>query len=174
MKTWPNPVQWALLKKRVNPMKSVEQLTTLENTLATLTIEHKKILTELSVLEGLIQDESNFSTKVVPAFKNLKNFLLPDHHKREDSILYEWMLNQNSTVDHDIIDRIRLEHQNLEVLMENINKQVENISQASPAKAVRMLAHDLLDFIELYREHVELEEKFIFMIAKGLLSVKRW
>lgn len=154
-------------------MKSVEQLTNLENTLATLTIEHKKILSELSVLEELIQDESNYQATVVPAFKNLKNFLLPDHHKREDSILYEWMLNQNTTVDHDIIDRIRDEHHKLEVLMENINQQVGKISQASAAKDIRMLGHDLLDFIELYREHVELEEKFIFMIAKGLLSAQR-
>lgn len=154
-------------------MTTVEQLTTVEETLTGLIKEHKKILIELTVLEELIPEDSSFPTKALSVFRNIKNLLLTGHHKREDTILYEWMLNQNKTVDHDIIDRIRKDHEDLEMLLESINQQAEKFSPASSANAAKFLAHELSNFIDLYREHVCLEEKFIFQIAKGIIAARK-
>lgn len=144
-------------------MRSEENLTTLENTLVTLTHEHRKILTELNVIEKYLNDDSGPLVRALSTFENIKTFLVSEHHKREDTILYEWMLNQNVTVDQDIIARIKKEHEELEHLLENINKEKDETT----------LAYDLKDFVDLYREHVALEEQFIFQIARGLLGVKK-
>lgn len=151
-------------------MNSAEQLNTVENTLTVLINEHKKILSELSILSELIQENSVLPTKVLSVFKSIRGVLMADHHKREETILFKWMLNQNKTVDQDIIGRVLKDHETLEVLLESINQQTENVSPASPANVTKTLKHDLGNFIELYREHVELEEKFIFQIAKGLVT----
>lgn len=144
-------------------MRSEEVLTTLENTLATLSKEHNKILTELNLIETQLNENPGSPMRARATFDNIKDFLVSEHHRREETVLFDWMLNQNVTVDEDVIARIKKDHQDLELLLANINNE----------KDEEALAYTLQDFIDLYREHVALEEKFIFQIARGLLTVKK-
>lgn len=145
-------------------MSAATQLESIEDTLTRLTKDHQKILQELIFLEELLMEKTDALDKALLVFKKLRMLLQGDHHQREESVLYEWMLNQNVNVDQDIIARISKEHDELESLMERIGQQVQS---------TKILAFDLRDFIDLYREHIELEDKFIFQIAKGLISRHR-
>lgn len=123
-----------------------------------LSKEHHKILVELDNLERLLNVNFDLSDKASTLYE-----LVKEHHKREDSSLYEWMLNQNETVDRDIVVRMRNDHEDIEILLENMKKE----------KNEKILSFDLKDFIDLYREHVNLEEQFIFQIAKGIIAEKK-
>lgn len=145
-------------------MSAVTQLESIEATLTSLTKDHQSILQDLNFLEELLMDKSDSPEKALLVFKKLRMLLQGDHHQREESVLYEWMINQNVNVDQDIITRIRKEHDDLESLMERISQQVQ---------LTKVAAFDIRDFIDLYREHIDLEDKFIFQIAKGLISRHR-
>ena len=97
-----------------------------------------------------------------------KNFTFGEHHRRENEILYMWMTKQNPNSDTSVIDRIKNEHCQLEELAGKISKAINSHLKKTPDTSVVTILSDLHDFILLYKEHMEKEEKFIFMIAEGL------
>lgn len=143
-------------------MKQSEELGSIQDTLSSLINEHKKIHAELQELEVMVPE-------TLTAIKKIKKLMLLEHHKKEDEVLYKWMINQNPTVDQDIIARILKDHEELETLLQKIEQQADS---ATSDKMMRSLAYDLSNFIDSYREHIDLEEKFIFQIARGLLSTR--
>lgn len=136
------------------------------STIRNLLQEHKQISHELELLESFIK-ERNFSQQEVLKFlTNLNNFTLSGHHEKEEQILFKWMLDQNPNADKTIINKIIDEHLELDGLLKSL---VEDINQGA---SIESLKFDMLNFMEMYREHIDLEENFIFLIAKGLLTAK--
>lgn len=124
--------------------------------------DHQKIAKQISDLDQILINRSDKSlTEVAQILKFFKEFTFKGHHLREDEVLYAWMRSQNPNSDTTVMDRIRSEHGRLEKMCEQIHKDLES----SPKEAI---LSDLKDFITLYLEHMEKEEKFIFMIAEGL------
>lgn len=149
-------------------MRALQDLESVQDTLSTLTLEHKKIMLELQAIENCVPEhKTNFSPDAIKLLKNLNNLLVVDHHRREDAVLFEWMIAQNPDADRKIIDRIQNDHREFEKLLQSILKQTEEL------KFSHALAYDVLNFVDSYREHVDLEEKFIYQIAKGLLNSQR-
>lgn len=143
----------------------------MQDTINVLLKEHKKIIAELNSVE---QDITDASVSILPPtiekLKHLITFTSHDHHKLENDVLLAWMLEQNPTADKSIIDRIRNEHYELEGLQKKILTHIDEMAKNKAKISFKSLTFDIKDFIDLYREHIDREEKFIFQIAKGLIA----
>lgn len=133
--------------------------------------EHKKISEELKLIEV------NFSTRpagflqdTLKRFKGLENMTIHGHHKKEDEILFKWMLAQDCNADSSVIERFRKEHDELEVLHKGIIRNLESLVKNTSNSLLITLDIDVTNFIDLYREHIQKEEGFIFLIADGIIS----
>lgn len=131
--------------------------------------DHKIITQKIDDLYSLLHlgpDES--FEKILKILSFFNEFTFTGHHQREGQILYAWMVKQNKNSDTLLMDRINAEHTALEKLGSGIAQSVENyLSKKAGASAVSALA-DLSYLITKYREHIEREETFIFMIAESL------
>lgn len=124
--------------------------------------DHQKIANKLSDLDQLLINKSDKSlSDIAQILKFFNDFTFRGHHLREDEVLYAWMRTQNPNSDTTVMDRIKSEHDRLEKMCDQIQKSIES----SPKEVI---LSDVKDFITLYFEHMEKEEKFIFMIAEGL------
>lgn len=154
-------------------MHDIEHLQQIEKTLSKLILEHNKIREELELLERTTQEEKPFSQRGIAVLQSFRSLTLVEHHYKEDQELLAWMVEQNENVDTDIISCIREEHKALESKLSKLDKNIKTISSDSPSVQVRDLVNDLIDFIQCYREHIDLEEKFIFLIVDGIISNKK-
>ena len=126
-------------------------------------LDTKRLMT-LPTEESLIQLATNLSF--------FKDFTFKGHHLRENEILYAWMEQQNSNADTAIVNRIKHEHEQLELLSNRLLTSINNALKKNPDATNVAILSDLSDLIVLYLEHMEREEKFIFMIAEGLKLTK--
>ncbi len=136
--------------------------------------DHKKILAELSIVEKSITDDpTHLKPDMIEVLRELKDFTLFTHHKREDDVLFTWMLEQNPNADKMVIKRIRDEHERLETLQRIIFSQIAYLSSDESVIPPKTLVFTVTEFIQLYREHIDVEEKFIYPIAKGLILARQ-
>ena len=131
--------------------------------------DHKKITKEIYDIENLLnlKPEDSFS-RLAEKLSSFRDFTFKGHHLREDEILYAWMRSQNSNSDTVVMDRIKSEHNRLEKLGDKIYAAIQNSLNSAGDTSQQIILGDLKDFITLYFEHMDKEEKFIFMIAEGL------
>jgi len=98
----------------------------------------------------------------------LKNEITEKHHRRENEVLYTWMVEQNKNADTELINRIISEHNYIDKLIQEclniMNKPQDNYI------ALKM---KILDLTTSYKAHMEKEEKFIFQIANALKCSNR-
>ncbi len=131
--------------------------------------DHKIIADKIADLKRLmsLDPETSFS-QIATDLAFFQDFTFKGHHLREDEILYTWMRLQNPKSDTAVMDRIKNEHTHLEKLGTKILISVQNYQKNTPDSSIVTIISNLNDFINLYIEHMEKEEKFIFMIAEGL------
>lgn len=142
----------------------------IQETISGLIEDHKRILSELKVIEESISREpQRLRPEAIEVLRGLSQFTMEQHHRREEDELFTWMLEQGPDADKTILDRICLEHHQLEEMERNIAGQVEGLIANNFTFSPRALIYEINNFIDLYREHIELEEKFIYLIAKGIL-----
>lgn len=135
-------------------------------TIGSLLQEHKQISRELELLESFIKERKFPQQEILGFLTNLNSYTLSGHHEKEEQILFKWMLDQNPNADKTIINKIIDEHMELDGLLQGLIKDINN------GVSIDSLKFDMLNFMEMYREHIDLEENFIFLIAKGLLAAK--
>jgi hemerythrin-like domain-containing protein len=131
--------------------------------------DHKIITQKIDELYSLLplKPEESF-TQILQIFSFFNEFTFKGHHQREGQVLYTWMVKQNKNSDTMLMDRINNEHIMLEKLAQNIVQTITNcLSNKPEASAISALA-ELSFMITKYREHIEREESFIFMIAESL------
>ena len=142
----------------------------MKETISLLLKEHKKILEELHLIEeALAKEHATLSTTILEKLQNLKEYTSSLHHKREEETLFKWMLEQNPNADASIINRIKEEHVDLEKRQGTIISDLTSFTKGLAKVSQQSILFDITDFKDLYREHIQREEKFIFEIAKGLL-----
>jgi hemerythrin-like domain-containing protein len=78
------------------------------------------------------------------------------------------MGKQNPNSDTTLMERIKLEHEQLENAGNILHASIVNFLKGTPGKSAVAILSDLNDFVVIYLEHIEKEENFIFMIAEGL------
>lgn len=139
----------------------------MKTTISILCKEHQTILDELNLIEKNISTQYS---ELLEKFRHLQKFTIDGHHKREEEILFTWMLKQNPNSDATIIDQIRKEHLELESKQKQIVDNLEKLLSQQFVVPIKTLAFDVQDFIDLYREHIQIEENFIYMIADGLVK----
>lgn len=139
----------------------------MKTTISILCKEHQTILAELTLIEKNISTQYS---ELLERFRNLQKFTIDGHHKREEEILFTWMLKQNPNSDATIIDQIRKEHLELDSKQNKIVDSLEKLLLKQFVVSLKTLAFDIQDFIDLYREHIQREENFIYLIADGLVN----
>lgn len=138
----------------------------IHTTIGNLLLEHKQINHQLELLESFIKEQIFFQQEILKLLKNLNSFTLSGHHETEEQILFKWMLDQNPNADKTIINKIISEHKELDSLLHGLITDIEN------GTPINSLKFEMLNFVQMYQEHIDLEENFIFLIAKGLLAAK--
>ena len=131
--------------------------------------DHKISAEKIIDIEKLMAaDPEESFTQIVTDLTFFQDFTFRGHYLREDEILYTWMRLQNPNSDTAVMDRIKNEHTQLENLGTKILVAIKNHQLNTPDTTNVTIFSNLNDFINLYIEHMEKEEKFIFMIAEGL------
>lgn len=127
--------------------------------------DHIRVNASLDKMKLLI-DSSIDETKedLLSEFNFFKDFACNIHHKRESDVLYKWMKEQNPQSDKEIITRINDEHSLLE---KDVNNYIQRINTTTKKEENNLLC-DIEQFIRTYKQHIEKEEKFIFLIAQQL------
>jgi len=130
----------------------------IQTTIGSLLKEHQQIKKELDLLQSLMEEKNFPSQELLKFLNNLKTLTLSGHHEKEEKILLKWMIDQNPNADGAIISKIKKDHQELDAIVQRILERSEGLED------------ELTNFLQLYREHIDLEENFIFLIAKGILA----
>lgn len=133
--------------------------------------EHKKISEELTLIEGNFSSRpAGYLQDSLKRFKGLESLAIHGHHKKEDEILFSWMLAQDRNADRSVIERFRKEHEELETLHKGIIKNLEMLLEDPTQSLQTTVEIDAINFIDSYREHIQKEESFIFVIADGIIA----
>lgn len=136
----------------------------MEEVLILLKDDHLKIDESCSRLEDLIDQPLGKNLKLLEQeLKFFRDFITKEHHKREEIILYDWMRAQNPSAQNEIIDNICEEHQKIEDLVRSLLHKLQDFKKDKGLEAT--IASEIQDLLFLYKEHIEREEKFIFLLA---------
>jgi hemerythrin-like domain-containing protein len=137
--------------------------------IAILAEDHKKIDAVISNIKRLMTLPPEESFVLLEKDLNFfQSFTFKGHHLRENEVLYTWMGKQNPNSDTTLMERIKLEHEQLENAGNILHASIVNFLKGTPGKSAVAILSDLNDFVVIYLEHIEKEENFIFMIAEGL------
>lgn len=131
--------------------------------------DHEIIGGKIDQLSELLREKAQTSfPKIFEVISFFGHFTFSEHHKREEHVLYKWMLEQNKNADSELIKVIINEHKELELLGKKIAENIQSHLESTPKVSVLTVESDVSYFIARYREHVEKEERFIFAIAEAL------
>ena len=131
--------------------------------------DHSKIKDAILALEDLMALPPEKSLdNIAKSLMFFKDFTFQGHHKREEEILYAWMKGQNPNSDTALMDRIKNDHTQLEMLGDKILKNINSHLNKEPNATIVTIMSDLDNFVLNYVEHIVKEENFIFMIAESL------
>jgi len=135
--------------------------------------DHELIDRQLEDLEQLIS-EMDFHRQLSSIQEQMELFydLSRLHHKREETVLYPWMLNQDSHSDKNLISKIIDDHRELENLVQEIVKEIVKARESESSK-LGTLGYEITLLIAKYREHAMRESSFIFLIAESLSEASR-
>ena len=124
---------------------------------------------QLNVLINLPAEEA--FPKIVELLNFFDDFIFKIHHKREENLLYSWMMKQNKNSDTQLIQKIIDDHDAFSVFAKKIILDIENHLQDKPSPTVGAIRYDLSLFIANYVDHIEKEESFIYLIAESLANI---
>ncbi len=130
--------------------------------------DHELIDRQLEDLEQLIS-ETDFHRQLSSIQEQMQLFydLSRLHHKREETVLYPWMLKQHSDSDKDLITKIIDDHRDLENRVLEIVNEIATVKESEDS-SLGNLGYNISFLITKYREHASRESSFIFVIAESL------
>lgn len=128
--------------------------------------DHKKVGSSLESIENILNftDLETLLKDLRGQLEFFRDFTCKIHHKRESEVLFKWLTDQNPGSDQQVIARINSEHDELEAQVENFLERVNNFSVDDKSA----LLSDVEDFVRMYKNHIDKEEKFIFLIAETI------
>lgn len=140
--------------------------------IAKLNQDHEIVSAKIYQLNSLINlpAEESFP-KIVEMLNFFEDFIFKIHHKREEELLYSWMVKQNKNSDTQLIQKIIDDHNAFSEFAKKIVIDIENHFQNKPAPTVGSIRYDLSLFIGNYVDHIEKEESFIYLIAESLANI---
>ena len=128
--------------------------------------DHTKVNSSIDLIEKILDltdvDKLLIDLKVQLEF--FRDFTCKIHHKRESDVLFKWLKEQNPESDQQVIDRINTEHDELE---EQVNVFIDRVTNFSIDDKSALLS-DVEDFVRKYKNHIDKEEKFIYLIAEAI------
>lgn len=141
--------------------------------IAKLNEDHSIVSEKVHLLSTLINlhPEEGFP-KIIEELKFFETFIFSVHHKREEEVLYKWMVGQNKNSDSQLIQRIIDEHNTFSNDAKKIIKDMENYLAKNNSAPIATIRYNLARFLSTYVEHMEKEESFIYLIAEGLAGVQ--
>jgi hemerythrin-like domain-containing protein len=110
--------------------------------------------------------------KLLKSILFFENFTFTEHHRREENVLYKWMVDQNKTSDKELISKIIDDHKSLEKLVKDLRLNIESNLNGNKQVSTVSIGADLSFLITKYREHIERETSFIFVIAESMCNHK--
>ena len=128
--------------------------------------DHIKVNASLDALEKALDfiDLEMILKELKIHLEFFRDFTCKVHHKRESEVLFKWLLEENPSFDRQVIDRITAEHDELEIQVEKFLTRVYNFSLDDKSS----LLCEIEDFIRGYKQHVEREEKCVFLVAEEM------
>lgn len=137
--------------------------------------DHELILKKMDEMSAFLEEKDFSKTfpRLLEVLKFFEKFTFSEHHTREENILYKWMKDQNKNSDKDLINKIVDDHKFLEKLLIEIRTHVESILNKKEAVSENVIAAELTFFLTMYREHVERESSFIFVVANALCPTEK-
>lgn len=136
-----------------------------------LNTEHVKIEEMIHSLEFSIMG-SNFLLLLkskMPEIIEFSESILPAHHSKEENFLYKWMSDQNPNSDRALIHKMIEEHKYFEEKMKWISDELQRAHAMENYANTANLGYEMSLFVIKYKEHLQRETDFIFLIAEGLL-----
>lgn len=134
-----------------------------------LTDDHSKITESLNEMYSLLKLDTNESLERISEILNyFESYVFRVHHKREETVLYSWMINQNPKSDTALMQKIIDEHNLLEIGIKEIQSTIKSYIKGNCTQTSISILYEVNLFIIKYRKHIDSEEKFIFEIADSL------
>lgn len=137
--------------------------------IALLDKDHEMVSSELEKLDNLVSSKNLVEKlkEILTVVFFFEKFVVSEHHKREEEVLYKWMLGQNKHADKELIQKIVDEHKALEKIVTDVREKIE-IAIKTNETHVAGIGAELSLLVSKYREHIERESGFIFIIASAL------
>lgn len=133
---------------------------------AQLQEDHDKVAESLLKLENAldISDDNKLLKELSEHLQFFMDFTCKEHHVKEEKLLLGWLSDQHPDSDKDVINRISSEHKDVAQKVTSFLSRVSNFQVDDKSS----LLCDIEDFIRMYRQHTDREEKFIFLIAEKI------
>lgn len=134
-----------------------------------LAADHEIVIEKLALLESFLDESPAVSfVKVEETLSFFENFLFNSHHKKEEEVLYAWMISQNKNSDDVLIQKIVDEHKTFHEISKGISSDVKKFLNKEDSPSAVEIVYELGEFIRKYNDHMKREESFIYEIASGL------
>lgn len=134
-----------------------------------LSDDHEIIAEKIKLLNAMLNVEPAESfPQIHETLSFFEDFLFQTHHKKEEQVLYAWMVQQNERADNELIKKIIDDHNSFHKKSNEIKAGIELFLKNRPGPTALTILYDLSEFISSYIEHIEREENFIYEIANGL------
>jgi hemerythrin-like domain-containing protein len=130
-----------------------------------LVSDHEKVSKSLESIENAldISNEAELLKELETHLNFFIDFTCKEHHVEEEKLL-AWLIDQNPKSDKDVVNRITSEHMEVE---RKVMDFLDRVTNFKPDEKSTLLS-EIEDFIRMYRQHTEREEKFIFLIAESV------
>lgn len=141
--------------------------------LATLRQEHEETSRLLDVLGrqvGLLEDDGSFDSELITLATYFTSFPARFHHEKE-----ELLVRKLETRDHAAaaaVRDIKNEHKDLAEAAQSLTEMAQGLDSHQISFG-DFTAH-ARRFIDLYRQHIETEESYIFPAAEWSLTIEDW
>lgn len=141
-----------------------------QDLIAELESEHLDIREKLLQLDRFLERPLlDVASDLEKIFSYITGFVFNQHQKKETDLLFSWLKIQNNNSDREIIDNICSEHDFFKKEINAIKKDLQMFLKNGDGEIYESEIVDrITDLIIIYRQHIEEEEKFIFLIAKAL------
>jgi hemerythrin-like domain-containing protein len=145
------------------------------DTMVLLQFEHRNMTSLLGVLQQQITQMKrgapvNFNV-LTSALAYLSDYPDQCHHPKED-VVYGRLLDRHPHMAPNLKDLVA-EHARLAALTRELGRAIDE-SRQNPEGTKQNLAHELDGFVDFYRQHMAMEEQYLFPAARKYLSSDDW
>lgn len=133
-----------------------------------LMLEHQRILSQLNDAEDMLEEPLKENLGKLNTFLDfIVDYADSYHHAKEEEILFNWMRSKNPSLDHGPLRCMLSEHDSGRNLIIGIKGALESYINGDLAKEDYIHSR-LSNFISLLRDHIEKEDKILYMMAEHL------